>query len=326
MPEDAFFRYNEAIDEKIVTAVQEALDMPVTSAEKIAEGEVNHVYKITTEQGVYIARVFPSGTWPEDGALQFVDTQLQEHSIPCAKIVYYTRDAKHFPHGFMVQEYISGKIGWQAIKDGDVSFEDFHTKLGALLRKVHGISIEKYGYIANGTGTEDDFIEHLIRNEVKNQFAKFNWSGMFPSDIIEKVEVRVKQLLEPYRGTFHPVLTHGDATPSNAIWLDSQEPVLIDWDNALSSIWMRDFMFLTYWGAHMTDFGSLKERREKIMHSLLKGYGPVEYTEREILDIERALHIVLSVMLLPYYFNEQKNMEAFEKAKKRLLDDLRDGA
>lgn len=52
-------KYSADIDQKIVEAIEEGLDISVVSAKKINSGEVSFAYKIKTkEKGNLIAKVF----------------------------------------------------------------------------------------------------------------------------------------------------------------------------------------------------------------------------------------------------------------------------
>lgn len=315
------FKYNSEIDNKVKIAVAETLGMSVVSVSKIQEGEVNHVYKINTDKGEFIARIFSSPDWPEIKALELIDKKLTKKNILHADIIYSDKSSKYFPNGFVVDKFVGGKIGWKAIKDGNISFEDFHIRLAKVLKEVHSINFPEYGYIANGIGTSKDFFEHEI-NELKENLGKLKETDVLPEGISKLIEDKIRSLYNPIRKKFSPVLTHGDPSPANCIWTPNNEVVLVDWDNAMSSIWIRDLAIQTYWGSHLTYLGSLEERRTKLIDAFIRGHRDMGLTQKEVEDAEKIIHIIYSVSLLPYYYLKQQNMDAYAQARNRLMRDL----
>lgn len=87
-------------------AIAEVLSTLVLKLQRIELGIVNHVYKTETTQGNFIIRIFNYTTWPEDGLLEWIEKQLAKKHIPHAKLIYYTRSKKFFPHGFMISKFV----------------------------------------------------------------------------------------------------------------------------------------------------------------------------------------------------------------------------
>ncbi|MDQ3098792.1 MAG: aminoglycoside phosphotransferase family protein [bacterium] len=314
---DTIFRYTEEIDTKIKTTVEQILKSQVVSSSKITQGEVNHVYTVTTENSVVIARVFRRPHWPEDGKLPWIEEHLTKNGIPHAQTLYYSRDDTYFPYGLMISDFVAGKNGIDAICDGDVSFETFHEKLAKLLKQVHSIEIKKFGQINNGAGQYDNYIDYRV-NKLPTRLNQITDDSDFDPLMVQKIETVVRKNLESLENKFKPVLVHGDPTPDNTIYTSDGQIILIDWDGALSDIWLWDYAWMTYWGSHLSKFGDIEERRQKTRESFIHGYGDSMFMLDEIDSIEHTLHILQAVDLLPYYYSDHKNREAYDKTKKKL--------
>ena len=137
------FPYNKSIDKKIKVAVAKVLDTKVLSAHKIKSGEINHVYKVSTSKGFFVARVFRYDDWPENGKLEWIEKQLGRLKVPHAKMVYYSKSKTFFPNGFMISEYVEGVDGTSAVKKGIITEYELYYKFGELSRKIHKIKIKK---------------------------------------------------------------------------------------------------------------------------------------------------------------------------------------
>jgi aminoglycoside phosphotransferase (APT) family kinase protein len=310
---DTIFRYTTQIDRQIIHAVANVLQTNILQASKIAQGEVNHVYKMQTDKQTYIARVFRHAHWPEDGKLPWIETQLTKHTIPHAKTVYYSRENTYFPHGFMLSEYIDGISGSEAILQHHISFEEYHEKLAFLLNQIHQILVDKFGKINNSNGEYDNFIEYRL-DDIPAKLDEY----MDQNGYTKKIEEKILDILTPYESRLKPVLVHADPSLDNTIVTPDKKIILIDWDGALSETWIRDFSWITYWGSHLSKFGDLEEQRSKIRQIFNTTYKQTDFSQKEVQDIEKALHILQAADLLQYYYEDTKDLKSFEKTKTKL--------
>ncbi len=301
------------IDNKIIRAIRHALDEEVISFIKIQKGEFNQVYKVVTNNKPVILRIFRQANFPEDTKLQWISDQLTKRSIPDAKILYYSRDNSIYPNGFMVTEFIEGINGMDAIENKRTTFKLFHEKLVSQLNSIHKIKLNHFGSIT--TGSQIDFIEERIQN-VNICLKPMN--GIIEKNISNKIIEIINQVLLPIRSKFQPVLIHSDASPVNSIYTPKGDVVLVDWDGAKSSIWIYDLAWLTYFGSHLSSYGSREKRRELIIEAFLKNHDLGEYTVNEIIQLEKAFHISFAAELLQYYYHNIKNMEAYKTTLIRL--------
>ncbi len=300
----------------IKLAISKVLNIDVTIISKIEEGEVNHVYKVQTNAGNFVARIFRHSHWPEPGKLEWIEKQLTLHKIPHPKTIFYSRSQEHFSNGFMISEFAEGQSGKEAITSGLVSFEMFHQKLAVLLYQVHSIPVSKFGLVNNGEG-QNNSLRELKVTKVKKIIDQLNSASKEAASQIESIQDIVDSGLSRYEGKLKPVLIHGDPTVDNIIYTPQGELMLVDWDGALADSWLRDYSWITYFGSGLSQ-GSLEERQVIIRNAFAEFHPQTDLDQDEIGKIESIYHILQAIDLLPYYYFDQQNMGAFNKTLDRL--------
>ncbi|MFA6171904.1 MAG: aminoglycoside phosphotransferase family protein [Patescibacteria group bacterium] len=312
--------YDKKTDGKIIQAVKSVLKTGVISCVKMKNGDVNHVFKITTAKGEVIARIFKFENWPEDGKLEWIERRLAKNKIPHAKLLFFTRDKRYFPHGFMISEFIEGEDGFDAIKNGCCTIAQSYFEKGKILKKVHQIKVKKFGPINEGKGKSLNFLNYKLEraNRFLNRLAA---DKMIKTEVIGIFNEKVEKILGPYNKDFKPVLIHGDATRKNTIWSKKNGLMLIDWDNAWSGIWLWDFIELSWWWRHLKSWKD-KGKRKTARAAFFRGYGKTACSSRQIDKIERGLHLIKSVERLHYFYYDRENPRFLRLVKKFFLEEL----
>jgi Ser/Thr protein kinase RdoA (MazF antagonist) len=307
------FRYRKSIDRRIQPAVESALDIRVLSVSKIKSGEVNHVYKVETDKKAVLVRVFRYENWPEKGKLEWIEKQFVKHRVPHAKLLFLSRRKSWFPNGFMITEFIRGKPADEALRDGNLSKNDFYRHLGRLLEKVHRIRLKKFGDWHGTYGTDPDLLSFVLPR-IPQRLDELKKTPYYNKRMAQKAKVKVASLLMPMKSKLKPVLTHGDPGTDNCIWSNDKKLILIDWDNARSSAWVRDYADRMWWESWAVRFMKIPQRQfANASKSFLKGYGKTGFTKAELDRATSAFFIIQAVNLLPYYYFDQRNMDAFRK-------------
>jgi Ser/Thr protein kinase RdoA (MazF antagonist) len=307
------------MEDTVRSAVDQTLHTKVLSVSKIDKGEFNKVFKVETQDKIIIARVFRHSHWPEEGKVQWIEEALLKNNIPHAKVLHYSRDNQYFDNGFMLTEYIEGQNGSDAIVNGNISFEEFHEKLAYVLSLINQIPIKQYGLINNGEGEYKTLVEYKFKQLTKD-LEKLSQVNDFDQSFLPKTENKIRETLTKFESRLHPVLVHADATPVNSIYTNEGQVILIDWDGALAESWIRDYSWMTYSGSHLSQLGTREERQEKIRQAFAKAYKQNEFDKDELSELELAYHAMRAIELLPYYYFDQKNIDAFEKTRVRLAD------
>jgi len=73
--------------------------------QKIEEGIINHVYKLETEDGPRILRVFATSGWPQIDTAKWIDESLGTEGITHGKLLHAESADENFPYGFMISEF-----------------------------------------------------------------------------------------------------------------------------------------------------------------------------------------------------------------------------
>lgn len=312
-------KYSKELDLIIVQTVENDLKTKSISTNRIQAGEVSFVYKIETQdKGAVIGKAFRMQEFiPPEGKLEWIEEQLEKHHIAFAKIHKIDRSSNIFPHGYMIQEFIEGKSGFDLIMDEEISFEEYFNRLATLLQKVHQIPVDGYGAIQNGRGEYKTFYESKL-SYIKSLRERMKGLKNIDESVHEAV-LKVVEDLKKYEHLFKPVLVHGDPPPGNGIITKNGELILIDWDNAGSGIWISEYAGLTSNGAYMWQYKlSKEERNEIIKRSFRNYYKGVNFDDPNLLEIVRLLQVLTAYHSLVVHYFQHEDIELYETAKRRI--------
>lgn len=274
---------------------------------KHTAGSYNQVYKATLQDGTKVVfRIFRSKSWPEDGKLEWISKTLTSLNIPTAKILYSIRENEQFKNGFVIQEFIDGDLVKDVI-DRKIIYTEYYKKLGKLIKQIHSINIDNFGYIGSGSGNQPSFINY-IAVDIDRFFERIETIKDKIATDQKKYKDFILNELEKLAG-LKPVLNHNDLSPDNVMLNSNVELVLVDWDNAVSSIWINDFAVMTYW---MKFTHENKDDREKYISEFLTSYNP-DLSLEEIRYYEKIFHSIQALNLLGYYYFDAKLDDGFIK-------------
>lgn len=283
------WEYSEKKSKQIPIALKEVLGLQVNSIKRLKGGEVNHSFRVDTNNGPVIVRVFGYKHWPKEESLRLIEKKLEELKIRQSKIIYFNRSKKYFKHGFMVGEWIDGVPGNKAINRGLVKRAEITKQTAKILKKVHTIKFKKFGKppFKKGKGTKD-FSHFVLNFDSKNNLGKLVKEKLIPNNLVDSGINLLKDLLNKIDFTVEPVMVHSDPAPDNVIWT-KKGPVLIDWDGAKATSWIYDAAWITYWLG------------EKMRKPFLQGYGAKNIKMTDFRLLENIFHLALCLELLPYY-------------------------
>jgi Ser/Thr protein kinase RdoA (MazF antagonist) len=285
----------------VKAAAESVLGAEVFGVRRLPFGNANEVFKVESYQGAYVLKVFRQSGWPEAGKLRWVESQLTRVGVPHARMIHYTRDAAHFPHGFSVCEFAEGENCKGLVRDGRLAPEAFCETAGAFFRRVHSISVPRYGHVGDGGGVCEDFTGWLFDREVFDNLRKVDDGSRLEETFRPRFEREVAPVLRRYESRFAPVLVHGDCTPKNAL-LDSEGGfVFVDWDAAFAGPRVWEYASLTYWYAYMLKYDGPRDQ-EGISAAFLRGYGEMGFDADELREIVWALHATQAAGELSYLY------------------------
>ena len=287
----------EAPGDDLKAAAESVLGAGVRVAGRLDFGNVNRVYRVEAGGRAYALKVFRHGDWPEPGKLPWVESQLALRGVPRARLVHYTRDAAHFPHGFSLSEFVEGENCKGLIRAGRLAPAAFCEMAGSYLRRVHEVSVPRYGYLGAGEGMYDDFVGWYLACEVEDKLREMgdpSAEALYPL-----VERAVEPVLRRHESRFVPVLIHGDCMPKNGLLGEGGGFALVDWDEAVAAFWVMDYAALTYWYAYTFDGGGAREP-DVIRDAFFRGYGEHGFDPDELREIELAFHTAQAAGVLWY--------------------------
>lgn len=312
--------FNDSFQKEVGSAVAAHTGEVVRTVIQLTNGEVNYVFRVETEQRVFVVRVFRQPSTHAAEKLLWVEEQLSQRGIAHAKILYITATHPVFKNGWMLQEFVEGISGCDYMQ-GTQKLPEFYQKLGRLLAQVHAIPVERFGDINNGKGEHERYVEANERY-IHSVIEKLKPVVTLPADCEAKM---VEELhgLRAVEIKLKPVLVHTDANPGNCIVTSEGELVLIDWDNARGLFWVQDLAYLTATEKYREAWGDSREdRSDSIRENFLVGHGLGEFNLEEIALVERWCHVIQGLNWLDYLHFTQGAAEEAAKVQQIFLAEL----
>lgn len=303
--------------EAVRTAAESVLGAEIRVVSPLPFGNVNEVFRVESAGRAYVVKVFRQAGWPEAGKLPWVESQLTLSGVPHARMIHYTRDASRFPHGFSVSEFACGENCKGLLREGRLTPEAFCERAASLLRRVHAISVPRYGYIGEGRGMFEDFVGWLLACEVFDNLRKVDDGSSLAETLRPRFEGEVEPVLRRFESRFKPVLVHAGCTPKNGL-LDAEGRFLfVDWDEAVAGVAVWDYASLTYWYSYMLKGVGARDA-DGFRDAFFRGYGAVGFDTDELRDIEWALHTTQAAGELSYLYTAG-DAPGYRRARELLL-------
>jgi Ser/Thr protein kinase RdoA (MazF antagonist) len=284
----------------------ERLREDVETVEKFPDVSDNTVYRIIAGGKPWIFKIYSLRDWPEDGKLLFINRQLIEHGIRCAKIVTFDRSDPDFPCGYLIEECLPGNTADRVLEDAE-STKAFYAKLARLVAQVHRIRIRNHGYIGGGVASHGTFLEFNDDkfDEIAERLVRMERFGER-----ELREIKERLLRGLRRCADLPaVLNHGDLTTKNVLVDERGELALFDYDDALALNWIADVARLTYWMRYDYDAESHAAYRDVFLNAYNDGRDRGEFEA-----LENAFHVWIGLDHLLYYADRPQSRPRYERA------------
>ena len=284
----------------------------VDRIKELTGGSMNYVFKVETSQGTVVARIFAKNDFPDDKKLLWVDKALKKAGVNTARIIFCTRKNKPFRFGYMLTEFVEGRDGWSAIRNGDVSLQKYFETFGRLLKRIHAIRLSKNCPLKTSSPKGDyGWFRDVLRNFARKSFLS------------EKSYVRIQDFvintLTRYALRCKKVLCHCDPGLQNHIYTKNGRIILIDWDLAEIDIFFRDFSVITIDNKKMDLFGKRQAVTRLIQKAFLRGYGRTGFTSIEIQRATDAHHIISHVQNALAYPPIGKGAVRYKRTTKEIL-------
>jgi aminoglycoside phosphotransferase (APT) family kinase protein len=305
------YEYTDEIAQRLPTVLHETLGCHVRSVERLLSGQVTYAFRVETDDRPLLVKVFRYAHVPRRATAPFVGEALARVGVRHAETRYFDENDAYFPHGFLVDEWITGPLVSDALKGRHLSHDDFCTSVAAVLRRVHAVRFDAFGIPPLQSADErfPDLVAFMHSQDRVEELHALVAAGKVDAALITAGRERLERCYAAIDFPVQPVLVHGDPSGDNVIQT-ADGPVLIDWDNASVSSWVHDLAWITFW------YGP------EAYAPFLRGYGATDEDEAHIRTLEAAFHTRLALQL-PLYFAfalQDDTMTAW--AIKRLQDVL----
>lgn len=304
-------------EEAVRAASSSVLGAEVGAISRLPFGNINEVFKVESAGRAYVVKVFRDAGWPEAGKLPWVESQLTLRGVPHARMIHYTREGSCFPHGFSVCEFVEGENCKGLIREGRLTPVAFCERAGRFLKRVHAISVPRYGYIGEGRGMYEDFVGWLLACEVFDNLRKIDDGSSLIETLRPPFEGEVGPALRRFESRFTPALVHADCTPKNGLLDAEGRLVFVDWDEAVAGLWVMDYAALTYWYSYTFKDGRARDACE-FGDAFFRGYGAIDFDPDELRKLEWALHTTQAAGALSYLYTTG-DARGFKRTREVLL-------
>lgn len=311
---------NSRLDEIIEEIVTEATGQKLQTITRIAEGEVNEVYDITLVNAerviVRISRRVDSQELQREG---WAIAQCAANGVPVPQLLLIKdRLDLEEPLAFSVHRWIEGEtLSAMIDRVGPDSqpLKDIMRQLGELLRQVHAVRTEGFGWLdAAGRGEQLTLADYFgeITDNAAHYLAMAKTIDLDPALMARAVEL-LESGKEEYAAVKESCLTHADFSGSNILVHNGQVTGIIDWGLASGGCPVFD---LAHW-----DYGVVGDALKPTTQWLMEGY----FGDRTISEAEKKLiqlyQIKLALIRTDWYVS-QGNQSSLRWHRDRLIDVL----
>jgi len=284
---------------------------------KIIAGEANEVYDIELENSQHVILRIAKNGYPNFLQEKWAIEKVQKLGVPVPKILlikYFKVDEDEKSACLME------KVDGEPLERGSIDFDSLDLKLrrqfinqaGEILSKIHSIETKGLGWIV-GEGqaihkTSNELIDELINQQKK--LEKIAAKENLGKDIIQKVLNIIISFKTAY-SKVKPHLNHGDYSHKHFMVKDNKIVAILDWGGIRSDTSVYDFAWWDYWFGEDIPTGWLKE-----------GYANKSLFDDTFEDFLHMLRLFRGLEMIAWY-HQEKYKHAVEKAKTKLLKDLK---
>ena len=241
-------------------------DLELTGVEPLDGGEVHANFGVETSDGRRLVLKVYRGelSWKRDKEAFLLD--LVAGRVPVPEVVHTTP-------GILVMTRVPGR---PARFSGDDPI-DVSSQLGALLRELHAITFDSFGYIetrvTRPVATNLEYMRRRIDRKVRTG----------PPDLRDALERYFAEREAAFTGCETAVLCHNDAHDANVLVEGGRITGIVDWENAVAADPIFDLA---------KAWGFSDGRSHETLEALLEGYGRVRSDWRAAFDLYVVDHLL----------------------------------
>jgi Ser/Thr protein kinase RdoA (MazF antagonist) len=243
-------------------------DLEIEDLAPMDGGAVHSLYQLQASGGrAYVLKLYRGElSWKLDKETYLLDLVHRRLSIPVPEIVHTTQ-------AVLVMTRLPGRPA-RFTDDDPVGVS---RQLGGLLRELHSITLESFGYIetrvTNPVPTNLEYMRRRVEGKLRNG----------PQPLREPIERHVAAREEAFAGCETAVLCHNDAHDANVLVEGGRITGLIDWENAVAADPVLDLA---------KSWAFSDGRSEETLEALVDGYGPLRPDWREAFDLYVIDHLL----------------------------------
>lgn len=202
----------------------------------LTEGKRTSNYRVHTEAGDYILRIFPPAdeSWRREASLR---DKLPDR-VPMQRLCHVGRHEAIGGRAFAIYEFARGRTLLEAALSGYVPDEALSAQLGEAAAAIHSVRYAAVGWL-------DDALE------IGQPMTPLSsWYGYFLTDTVRgRMEVgmadRIVRLTELYDDALRELdgqasLVHGDFRPTNLLVDEGRLSCVLDWEFAMAGHALAD--------------------------------------------------------------------------------------
>lgn len=185
--------------------------------------------------------------------------------VPATRYLLVDESCSDLPWRFAVTTYLRGEPLTAGVEKGNAT--ELFRQMGALLRRVHSVSMPAYGALDGSDGHSDNFT--FVAGMADDALLRFRQQGgdRALADRLEKAQALSAPCIRHSAG---PVFAHYDFHPGNILVDDGRVSGLIDFGNAVAADAVSDLAKALFCTEHMAPGASAP---------LLEGYGPIDHPD-----------------------------------------------
>ena len=278
-------------------------DLDIQDLVPMDGGAVHSIYELRAGDGqAYVLKLYRGElSWKLDKELHLYELVHSRTSIPIPEVVHAG------PAVLVMAKSPGSPLRFLDVSDEEVL--EYNRQLGALLRELHTITFNGFGYIETRVINPADSNLKYMRGRLDGKLRGFDRHGGNPA-LKQALERHFAAHERAFTGCETAVLCHNDAHDANLLVSEGRITGLVDWENAVAGDPLLDL-------AKADVFAS--RRSEATLAALIEGYGAVREDWREAFDLYVIDHL-LELWLWFIHVDVQDPLEGLAADLEGLLD------
>ncbi|HCC51748.1 MAG TPA: hypothetical protein DEQ30_06540, partial [Porphyromonadaceae bacterium] len=195
--------------------------------------------------------------------------------------------------GYSIEEFLPGTTADRLTLSESQTVLLFE-KLAVLVSRVHQIEMINYGYIGGGEPAIWETFSECMYDILNDNAESLVGNGFIEAKDLRIVNNAICERLKCC-DILPSVLCHGDLSTKN-IMVNSDEIMLIDWDDAHSLCWMADLARLTFWMKI-----NYSERLAAVYRKAFLDRYTTAHNKDAFYELENVLHVWYALDYLTFF-------------------------